>query len=203
MEMEQTLDRRTRRTKAAIRGAFSELAEEKGLAKVTVSDIAERADINRKTFYHHYDSIGALIDEIVEDEAKRAANSIKEGMLDENGKIDVMQLFQALSVFIAQNAQRNGAVFANVDAEKFIRHFEPVLTRVASDYIPEVYGDAPKEQMRYLKTFVFSGLISTYHRWLSEGSEYDLTELAETVSVLIAEGLAGFREHTSAKQTMK
>lgn len=196
----QTLDRRTRRTTAAIRRAFFELAEEKGLKKVTVSDIAERADINRKTFYHHYDSIEALVDEILEEEAKSAASSIREGMLDEEGKIDVMKLFQVLSVTLAQSAQRNGAVLANVDTERFIRKFEPVLMRVASEYIPEVYGAAPKEQMRYLITFVYAGLISVYHRWISEDSEFDMNELAEISSVLIANGLAGFREYAAEKQ---
>jgi AcrR family transcriptional regulator len=193
---ECTVDRRTRRTVAAIKSAFFEIAAEKGLPKVTVSDIAERADINRKTFYHHYDSIEALINEILEEEAKTAANSLREGMLDEGGKIDVMRLLQILSIELAESARRNGAVLASIDTEAFIRHFEPALVKVASETIPEIYGDAPEEQMRFLVTFIFSGLINTYRRWLDNGTTLTMEELAEILSVLVSNGLAGFREYT-------
>lgn len=195
----QVVDKRTKRTKAAIEKAFIELAEEKGLGKVTVSEIAARADINRKTFYHHYESIDMLIDEILEEEAKSAASSIRESLLDENGEIDIMQLFQVLSLKISETAHRNAAVLAGVDTEKFIRHFEPVLMRVASEHIPEIYGDASKEQMRYLITFIFSGLISTYHRWVADDSELEMKQLADILSVLVTTGLAGFREYSQAK----
>lgn len=201
MNEEHTADRRTRRTIKAIKQAFFELAREKGLEKVTVSDIADRADINRKTFYHHYDSIESLLDEILEEEARGAAGAIREGMRNENGEIDVMQLFQMLSAKIAEMGRLNGSALANVDTEKFIRHFEPVLVRVSSESVHEVYGDVPEEKMRYLVTFVYSGLISVYHRWLSDNSEYDMSELAELLSVLITSGLTGFRDYTAANST--
>ena len=44
-------DLRVVRTRAAIDRAFEELVCEVGLDKVTVKDLAERAGINRKTFY--------------------------------------------------------------------------------------------------------------------------------------------------------
>lgn len=47
-------NRSTIRTKKAIKHAFSELIEEKGLETLTVSDIARSAGINRGTFYLHY-----------------------------------------------------------------------------------------------------------------------------------------------------
>lgn len=61
------LDRRCRRTKQAITSAMLELIQEKPLQSITVSELAERADINRKTFYKHYHDTMAVIDEI-EDE---------------------------------------------------------------------------------------------------------------------------------------
>ncbi len=198
MNESKTVDRRTRRTVRAIKQAFFELASEKGIEKVTVSDIAERADINRKTFYHHYSSIEALFDEVLFDEARYAAASIRDGVLDESGELDVMKLFQTLSIKITEMAERNGAMLANVDTERFIRYFEPIMMQVASERIPDVYGDVPDEQMRYLITFIYSGLISVYHRWLADNSNYDMGELAELLSVLIATGLTGFKDYIDA-----
>lgn len=47
-------DRRTRRTRQMIKQALIDLTVEKGFSAVTVHDIAERAMINRATFYRYY-----------------------------------------------------------------------------------------------------------------------------------------------------
>ena len=52
-------NRRTAYTKTAIRRTFFELLEEKDFDKISVREICQRADINRSTFYRHYDDINA------------------------------------------------------------------------------------------------------------------------------------------------
>lgn len=47
-------DLRVRRTRKLLQQAFIELTVEKGFASLTVSDITERAMVNRSTFYRHY-----------------------------------------------------------------------------------------------------------------------------------------------------
>lgn len=47
-------DRRTMRTKKMIRSALAKLIEEKGFINISVTDLTQRADINRGTFYLHY-----------------------------------------------------------------------------------------------------------------------------------------------------
>ncbi|GGV00517.1 TetR family transcriptional regulator [Actinomadura cremea] len=46
-------DRRTRRTRKALRDALVGLVLERGYASITVEDVTERADIARATFYSH------------------------------------------------------------------------------------------------------------------------------------------------------
>ncbi|MDP9275898.1 MAG: TetR/AcrR family transcriptional regulator [Chloroflexota bacterium] len=58
-------DPRVRRTRELLTTAFADLMNERGFASVTVQDIAERAGINRATFYAHYDDKFALFDEMV------------------------------------------------------------------------------------------------------------------------------------------
>jgi AcrR family transcriptional regulator len=48
-------DLRVRRTRKLLQKALLEAASEKGFAHVTVRDIAERAMVNRATFYRHYE----------------------------------------------------------------------------------------------------------------------------------------------------
>ncbi|WP_154838445.1 TetR/AcrR family transcriptional regulator [Staphylococcus sp. Marseille-Q1834] len=60
-------DRRIRKTKSAIKKAFIQLLKEKDLDKITVQDISDQADINRGTFYLHYEDKYTLLSDM-EDE---------------------------------------------------------------------------------------------------------------------------------------
>ncbi len=64
---EKTADRRTLKTKKALREALADLLAEKELHMVTVQEIADKADVNRVTFYKHYLDVYDLYDKIEED----------------------------------------------------------------------------------------------------------------------------------------
>ncbi len=56
--------RNTARTNQWIRRALTELmAEKKDLNKITVTELAQRADISKTTFYDHYEDICAVAEE--------------------------------------------------------------------------------------------------------------------------------------------
>lgn len=61
----KTTDLRVQKTKKLIKDAFFELVEEKGYSKVTVMEIANKAMVNRNTFYLHYVDKEDLIDQIL------------------------------------------------------------------------------------------------------------------------------------------
>jgi len=50
-----------------IREAFLELMSEKHYTKITVKEVADRADINRTTFYNHYEDIYDLVNRMESD----------------------------------------------------------------------------------------------------------------------------------------
>ena len=70
------LDKRVVKTKKAIADALMMLALEKDISKITVSDIAERAVINRSTFYLHYGDVKGVMDDIQKDIADIVGHSL-------------------------------------------------------------------------------------------------------------------------------
>lgn len=60
-------DPRIIRTRQLIRDAFIDLLGEIQLEKITVNRIAERATINRVTFYLHYRDIPELLEKLADD----------------------------------------------------------------------------------------------------------------------------------------
>ena len=61
----ERLDPRVKRTRELLVRAFNELLEEKGHSGLTVQEIAERATINRATFYAHFRDQYELFDYVI------------------------------------------------------------------------------------------------------------------------------------------
>ena len=61
--MPGNVDRRVRRTREAIHRAFVGLMQEKGYDAVTVTDIIDRADVGRSTFYTHFTDKRDVLDD--------------------------------------------------------------------------------------------------------------------------------------------
>lgn len=72
-------------TKKAIAYTFKDLLKEKPFNKITVNDIANKCDINRQTFYYHFQDIRDLIEWICIDEVD---NLLEKKMNVKNGKIN-------------------------------------------------------------------------------------------------------------------
>ncbi|HEX4813438.1 MAG TPA: TetR/AcrR family transcriptional regulator [Nonomuraea sp.] len=56
-------DRRVRRTRAALARALLQLVEERDLSRISVSDVAERAEVSRTAFYDHYRNVHELAED--------------------------------------------------------------------------------------------------------------------------------------------
>lgn len=65
-------------TKKAIGYAFKDLLKEKSFNKITITDIANKCDINRQTFYYHFQDIKDLIEWICIDEVDNVLNKNNE-----------------------------------------------------------------------------------------------------------------------------
>lgn len=63
--MANTSDARFINSESKIRDALAELLRTKALMEITVSELAEAAQVSRATFYAHYDNIGDVYEELV------------------------------------------------------------------------------------------------------------------------------------------
>ena len=68
---DQNIDRRVRKTKKQLRQALMDLMSEKPSKSISVRELAERADINRGTFYIHYKDVGDLLQRLEDEMAER------------------------------------------------------------------------------------------------------------------------------------
>ena len=77
MSHEEQTDLRIRRTQKFLQEAMIELITEQGFDAITVGDIAERAMINRATFYRHYQDKYDLVAKIFEETADQLVENLR------------------------------------------------------------------------------------------------------------------------------
>ena len=73
--MEQKSDLRVTKTRRLIKATFLELVQAKPVRKITVTELAKRAEISKGTFYLHYLDIYDLYNQMVEETVAKIAGS--------------------------------------------------------------------------------------------------------------------------------
>ncbi len=63
----KAMDRRVKKSRAAIYQAFISLLHQKSYESITVQEIIDLADVGRSTFYAHFDTKEALLEEVCQD----------------------------------------------------------------------------------------------------------------------------------------
>lgn len=179
----EKVDSRTIRTKRAILTALFELMKEKDISKITVTEVAEHAGIDRKTFYLHYPNTQAVISE-VEDNIVRGtvnfANSAKNGATLES-------FFKGINKSISENLDfaryfvRSGAhtFFMSKVSEAFR---ESVINAIPGDSAP--LSEKTVKSVSLVMSAIASGTVAMYLKWLSEDSDVTLDELSTMALVM-------------------
>lgn len=104
-------DLRFVKNKIAMQNAFIELSLEKGVRNVTVKELAERAMVNRMTFYSHYDSLADLVSEYVDERFEELGTE----MANVDG-FDVGMLMQATKKLLEEQLDFYKMIFTEVNA---------------------------------------------------------------------------------------
>ena len=78
------------RTKEKLATALITVMEEKALDKITVKEIIEKAEVNRKTFYYYFPDIYGLLEWVISRESSKLITEIQNNRDYENALNDVL-----------------------------------------------------------------------------------------------------------------
>lgn len=179
-------DRRVLRTKKNIRQAFLQLLSEKSLSQITVKELSDLADINRKTFYMYYSNIEDILAEL-EDELVLKLVHVFEKELFEKETFDSYSFFENL----------NRTIQEDMELYRILNHSDllPHLIQRAKNALIEVFfrkynipADSDNERYILYAEYAASGILSMYTRWFSSDSKMSLEELTKTAAEITLYG---------------
>ena len=185
------MDRRVIRTKKAIRNAFAQLLSVKELDDITVKDIAELADINRKTFYSYYSGVHMILEETENEIVEDFEAAIRDLPPDKLVREPYL-LFSRLSAIInadidfyepLMKVNRSSSLIAKVS--------EMLKQKLRESYA--AFSRVGEETFNIMVDFTFSGLFSVYQSWFNSERRQSIEEISRTLSTLCFEGINGLK----------
>ncbi|ODG90497.1 MULTISPECIES: TetR/AcrR family transcriptional regulator [Bacillaceae] len=189
MKDKTKVDPRIIRTRQLIKDAFIELLQEMDLNKITVNRIADRATVNRVTFYLHYRDIQDMMENMALEMGERLGlimrGSTTLKSIDETDSVRLLNLLE----HIAENAKFYKVVLASTKT--------PIFTEQLLKIITETITKRREIDSLHIKTDIqkdiiiwygSSALIGTIVSWLRNDMPYTPQYLAKQLSLLFRIG---------------
>lgn len=156
------MDRRQERTRQALRQAFIALVAERRYEDIAVTDIVERANVGKSTFYEHFQSKDALLSALMDRMLRDLADAAR-------GQCDPSTLHFLMDHFWAN--RRLGRV-------TFGKSLAPTIRRRLAAMIDGGVDGTPSPK----SVMIASGQVGLLHSWLSGECTATPEEMAETLA---------------------
>lgn len=175
-QFEPNIDRRKRKTRIAIENALLELMQKKPLDTISISELADAADINRKTFYNNYNSINDVIQGINQKLALHIFHALPDKITIHNE----IEIYHLLLNFTTALEPHKDILRKITIAEKkipFFEYFEEQILPYVENNLASYHVDAAVTP--YINSYLVNGLSSILCTWIND------TKLdAEQVAIL-------------------
>ncbi|GIN73884.1 TetR family transcriptional regulator [Bacillus sp. J14TS2] len=206
--MANSVDLRIKKTRRFLRNALIELINEKGFDSITIGDLAERAEINRVTFYKHYkdklDLLDQNIEEITSSFVEVVAPNNREDLITE-GK-ESSPIFLRLFEYISNNATFFQVMLGKNGISSFRNRLLKIIQQFMSEKLEIIHPNphelgVPKEIFIH---YISSAHLGVIIYWLETDLIYSPAYMAKQLSYLTVEGpisAIGLAGHSKEERT--
>ena len=180
------------RSRRLINQAFLELLQEKSFEKITVTDIVNRADINRSTFYAHYPDVRGMMEALLENTVNKSVSLVTDLDFDELFTDPKPFLTKLLDIGI-ENMELYRMLGNSDYAMRQVEEMKIIFMQkaVTADSIPEQIRLSSVFQIQI--TFFIGGILNTFQQWMQGNLSCSTEEILEQIASLILNNADTYR----------
>lgn len=177
-------DLRVQRTIKNIYDAFEELIVDKDYSKITVTELAKKAMINKKTFYRYYPTLDDLLAEMQARYSQRYLEIIKDFQYPRDIKKSVRAFFEY--------SAKQGPAYDKITING---SYSGIRQQMIDTVMKKTWGSSSQfKQMsnfekQVLLNFVEKTGLSIYIEWVKDGRKEDLEEVIAYAQALMSGGV--------------
>lgn len=167
-------------TKRALAMSLKKLLGKKPLDKITVIDIVEDCEVNRQTFYYHFQDIYDLVEWILITEAARALEGKKTYDTWQQG---FLQIFE----WVLENKDLIKNVYHSISREKLEHYLYEITYKLLIGVVEEraVGMTAREEDKAFIANFYKYAFVGMMLEWIRTGMKEEPASIIDRLSILI------------------
>lgn len=185
---EKKLDLRIVKTKKSIYEALLLLMETKTFEEIKVSDICDKAMINRSTFYSHFEDKYFLFNSLIKDLKNRLQSELDKNTNISNSKEYYMELIRLLLNHFEEEKDIYTKIMLNnrnsVAMDMIYEALNDNVTKRIEDIQNNLYKEIPSE---FVSTFFLGALLNVGLESIKRKNTYSKEQILNYLNILIPE----------------
>lgn len=167
-------------TKKAMATSLKELLLEKPLPKITVNDITERCDINRQTFYYHFQDIQDLVEWICLMDAEKVLKGNKTYDTWQEGFLSIFYVLMEDKPFVTN-------IYRSVSLETLNRYLYRVVYPLLYNVVEEKAKDfvVREEDKKFIADFFKYAFVAIVLEWIGNDMKEEPEGIIERLNLMI------------------
>lgn len=181
-------DPRILRTRQLLKDAFIDLLQEMDIEKISVNRLAERATVNRVTFYLHYRDIPDMMDKLAEEMYEDIRNAMNSKQLDNRGEETKYLIILNLLEHIAEHSKFYKVVLGSRRTPAFTEPLQRMMSETVTNRLEEDQAVLAEMglQQDIMVWYLSSALLGTIVSWLRHDMPYTPQYLARQFTLIQA-----------------
>ena len=180
--MAKTEYRSAVRSRKLIKEALADLLQEKPLEKITVTDIVNRAEINRGTFYAHYRDVPDVVNHLIQ----QTFAALAEALVDQSRPVE--ELPYALLSQVQKILEEDLYFYRKIMTSEAASVMQEQLVSIMIEYMlahKDEFNTVTESQYELNIRFCAGGLSNLYRDWFSGKLSYSLEEMTRLSGAMI------------------
>jgi AcrR family transcriptional regulator len=174
------VDRRIAKSQEAIKNALIELMNEKHFDQITLQDIADRANVSRRTIYLHYTDKFDLLDKLIEEHINKLGE-----MFEELSEVEFITSGQAIFEYFQKNYLFFSTMLVKGGADNFRAQYVEFSVELLKGEVNTTEGKNKGLSEDIIVRFVSAAYVEVVEWWLKNEMPYPPRAMAEQVGLLI------------------
>ena len=168
--MAAKVDRRVRKTRAQLRAGLARLMQKKNIREITVTELVDEVDINRSTFYLHYEDIYQMLESIEQEIMEEIRLSITSNPIEPLTSTDKAQSFLVhIFTYLEENREICNALLGPHGDMAFVEQTEKLVAETVFESLANQFPKTTPDLL-YTYSFCLTGLVGMLKSWLSSES---------------------------------
>lgn len=183
----QKMDHRVRVTHTLLKDALYKLVQTKSVQEITIKDLCFEANINRTTFYTHFQSVQNLIEKL------ESELWIELLLLIKHSEKDINYFSNQIFFDVYALSDKYHELFKLLIIKNADPHFVEKVYSLGRSAFKSLYKKSKTtkddSRMEYYYISVLNSFIGILRLWLSNGMKETPQEMAETTKKIITRGI--------------